>query len=128
MITSKQKNQWNSQAGMTLVELLVVLVVISLIAAIAAPRLLRYVGGAKSSTAETQIENLVSAVELFFLETGRYPTEEEGLSILVSPPSSGAAWNGPYLRKANGITDPWGEPYKYRVPGRFVEFEVYSYG
>ena len=116
------------ESGMTLMELLVVVAVIALITAIAAPRLLQYVSGAKSTTAEAQIGGLVSAVELFFLDTGRYPTENEGLSILVERPVSNQEWNGPYLNKAGGIIDPWGAPYRYRIPGRSTDFEIYTLG
>lgn len=124
----RTEKQWHSEAGMTLMELLVVLTVLALITAIAAPQLLRYVSGAKSGTAETQIENLVSATELFFLDTGRYPTQSEGLRILVERPSADQTWNGPYLNKAGGIIDPWGNPYQLRIPGRVADFDISSLG
>lgn len=121
--------RWPKEAGMTLMELLVVLTVLALIAALAGPQLLKYVSGAKASTAQTQIENLVSATELYYLDTGRYPDAEQGLTILVQPPErADEDWNGPYLSKAAGIIDPWGNPYYLRAPGRVAAFEIYTYG
>ena len=125
----RSEGRWQNEAGMTLMELLVVLTVLALIAALAGPQLLRYVSGAKASTAQTQIENLVSATELYYLDTGRYPDTEQGLSILVEPPVQASSdWNGPYLSKAAGIIDPWGNPYHLRTPGRVAPFEIYTYG
>ena len=109
-------------------ELLIVLTILALLATVATPQLLRFLSGAKSGTASTQIENLVSATELFFLDSGRYPTEAEGLNILVERPSGDTIWNGPYLNKAGGVIDPWGNPYRLRIPGRATPFEVYSLG
>ncbi|RMD61468.1 MAG: type II secretion system protein GspG [Alphaproteobacteria bacterium] len=116
------------QRGFTLVELLVVLVILGLIVAFAAPRVIQYVGGAKSDAAKIQIERLSSVLDLYRLEVGRYPSEDEGLQALVERPADAEAWNGPYIKKSNALTDPWGRPYIYRYPGEHGEFDLYSLG
>lgn len=102
-------------AGFTLVELLVVLAIIVLLAGIVAPQVLRYLGSARSEAAAAQIRNIENALELFYIDNHRYPTSDEGLSALSEPtPDLGARWNGPYLRSAETLVDPWGRPYVYR--------------
>ncbi len=115
-------------AGFTLVELLVVLVIIGLLASLVAPRVIKYLGGAKSSTAQVQIERLSGVLDLYRLEIGRYPSEGEGLLALLEAPSDAAGWNGPYLKKAGALDDPWGNPYVYRRPGEYGEYDLYSLG
>ncbi len=115
-------------AGFTLVELLVVLVIIGLLASLAAPRVIKYLGGAKSSTANVQIERLSGVLDLYRLEIGRYPSESEGLLALMQAPADAAGWNGPYLKKAGALDDPWGKPYVYRRPGQYGEYDLYSLG
>jgi general secretion pathway protein G len=109
-------------AGFTLVELLVVLAIIVLLAGIVAPQVLRYLGSARSEAATAQIRNIESALELFYIDNHRYPTDEEGLAALAEPPTELAGrWNGPYLRSAEALRDPWGNPYLYRSQGGTVE-------
>ena len=102
------------ERGFTLIELLIVLVIIGLLAGLVGPQMLRYLSKAKSDTAAVQIEQLSSALELFVLDVGRYPTAREGLAALVERPQGAERWNGPYLRKAEVPLDPWGYPYVYR--------------
>ncbi len=106
------------QAGFTLVELLVVLIILGLIAAFAAPQVIKYVGQSKTKAASIQIDNLGSAIDLFRLEEGRYPSEGEGLEILV----------GGTLKKADALIDPCGRPYLYRFPGENGDYDLYSLG
>lgn len=115
-------------AGFTLVELLVVLVILGLIMAFAAPRVIQYLGGAKTDAAKIQIERLSNVLDLYRLEVGRYPDEQMGLDALMERPPDVETWNGPYLRNADSLTDPWGRPYIYRYPGEHGEFDLYSLG
>ena len=124
----KKRNARRAQKGFTLVELLVVLVILGLIAAFAAPQVIKYVGGAKSDAAKIQIERLSSVLDLYRLEVGRYPTEDEGLDALMEKPSDAENWNGPYLKKADSLIDPWGRPYGYKVPGESGEFDIFTLG
>ncbi|HEX8232262.1 MAG TPA: type II secretion system major pseudopilin GspG [Caulobacteraceae bacterium] len=116
------------EAGFTLLELLVVLAILGLLAAIVAPQVLKYLGSSRSQTGKVQVENINAALELYRLDIGRYPTAQEGLQALVTAPATAATWNGPYLQKAAALTDPWGEPYAYRVPGRHGEVDVFTLG
>ena len=114
--------------GFTLVELLVVLAILGLLAAIAAPQVMRQLGGAKHEAAEIQLEKLGGVLDLYRLEIGVYPTSAEGLTALVDKPAAVAAWNGPYLKNRNSLTDPWGRPYQYRAPGEHGEYDLWSMG
>lgn len=116
------------QAGFTLVELLVVLVILVLLASLVAPRVVGYLGSSRTKTAKVQIQSLTTALELYKVDTGRYPTTTEGLKALVEPPPSAASWNGPYLTKKEVPTDPWGRPYAYRAPGQHGPFDIASLG
>ena len=92
------------------------------------PRVLNYLGEAKSKTAKIQIESLASALDLYFLDIGRYPSGSEGLNVLVQSQGGMSAWNGPYL-KGNAVpNDPWGRPYMYRSPGQHGPYDIISYG
>jgi general secretion pathway protein G len=114
--------------GYTLVELLVVLAILGLLVALAAPRVIKYLGSAKTDTARIQIEKLGGVLDLYRLEIGRYPTEQEGLVSLVERPPQVDAWNGPYLKNRESLTDPWGRAYSYRSPGEHGEYDLYTLG
>jgi general secretion pathway protein G len=106
------------QRGLTLVEMLVVLAILALVVGLVAPRVVEYLGRAKSTTAKLQIENLAAGLDLFRLDVGRYPNQPEGLAALVQRPGGAAAWKGPYIKGDGVPNDPWGHPYTYRIPGR----------
>lgn len=116
------------QAGFTLLELLVVLAVLGLLAAIVGPQVLRYLSSSKTQTAQVQSKNVAAALNLFKLDAGRFPTQQEGLSSLVKAPTTMPDWNGPYLPDQSALTDPWGRPYLMRSPGEHGEIDVYSLG
>lgn len=114
--------------GFTLVELLVVLAILVLLAGLVGPQVLNQLGGAQSKTARVQIADLVQAAEIFKLDVGRFPHEDEGLQALVSEPSGAPGWNGPYLRRNQVPSDPWGNSYQYRNPGEHGDIDIYSLG
>ena len=114
-------------AGFTLLELLVVIVILGLLAGYVAPRYFAQVGKSEIKVAQAQIEGLGKALDQYRLDTGHYPSTEQGLTSLMERPSNEAKWDGPYLKKALP-PDPWGKPYMYRSPGEHGEFDIYSYG
>jgi general secretion pathway protein G len=116
------------EGGFTLLELLVVLAIMGMLAAIIAPQVIKYLGTSRTQTAKVQIQNVMSALELYRLDVGRYPTQQEGLEGLVTAPSTASNWNGPYLKKDSALKDPWGTPYVYQNPGQHGEVDVYSLG
>jgi general secretion pathway protein G len=116
------------QAGFTLVELLVVLVILVLLAGLVAPRVIGYLGSSRTKTAKVQVQSLSTALELYKVDTGRYPSTSEGLKALIEVPPGVASWNGPYLTKKDVPSDPWGRPYAYRSPGAHGPFDIISLG
>jgi general secretion pathway protein G len=118
----------NFTAGFTLVELMVVLLILAMLATIAAPRVTKYLGKAKTQTAKVQVEALSAAVDAFIIDVGRAPSEAEGLQSLVSAPSGISNWDGPYIKKSASLMDAWGRPYRYRQPGQHGEYDVYTLG
>jgi general secretion pathway protein G len=117
-----------AEEGYSLVELLVVLAIIVLLGTIAVPQLLKYLDKAKQDTARAQIQSLGSTLDLFKLDAGRYPSQEEGLDALVTQPANLAGWNGPYLKRKEMLLDPWKHTYRYRFPGEHGDFDLFSYG
>src|SRR4051812_31244127 len=115
-------------AGYTLLELLVVMGILAVLTAVATPQLMAYFGKAKAQTAQLQIENIGTALELYYMENGAYPSASVGLKALVEAPPEAPRWNGPYLKKAKNLLDPWGRPYQYSYPGSDGQYEVFSLG
>ena len=113
--------------GFTLVELLVVLAILGLVAAVATPQVLKYLAKAKTDTARIDIKGIGVALDLFLLDTGHYPSEQEGLAILVEKPAAGE-WHGPYLKSKRVPLDPWGRHYIYRFPGQHGDYDLYTFG
>jgi general secretion pathway protein G len=115
-------------AGFTLLELLVVMVIIGLLASYVGPRYFGQVGKSETRVAVAQCGALEKALDQFRLDTGRFPSSEEGLRALVARPPSEAKWGGPYLAKSPP-PDPWGRPYVYKCcPGEHGEYDLYSLG
>lgn len=118
----------NAEAGFTLLELLVVLGILALLATFAAPQVLRYLGKARTDAARLQINAISSALELYALDNGAFPAQQVGLGALMQAPAGVQRWSGPYLKKAEGLVDPWGRPYQYRIPGKAQPFEIFTLG
>jgi len=114
--------------GFTLVEIIVVITIMALIMTLVGPRVLNYLSESKVKAAKIQIESLASALDLYFLDTGQYPSNAEGLNALVQRPGSSPGWNGPYLRGTIVPNDPWGRPYIFRAPGLQSSYDIVSYG
>ena len=125
-IRSRSRN--NGERGFTLVEILVVITIIALIMSLVGPRVLNYLTESKVKAAKIQMQSFSSALDLLYLDTGRYPSSAEGLAVLVKPTSAMAGWNGPYLKGGNVPNDPWGKPYLYRSPTERAKYEIMSYG
>ncbi len=126
-ISARSRSAYRSQAGFTLLELLVVVLIIGLLASYVGPKYFAQIGKSEVATARAQIDAYSKAVDNFRLDIGRFPTSEEGLAVLMTKPADEEKWNGPYLRK-DVINDPWGHPYVYRSPGTKSEYEILSYG
>lgn len=120
-------NAHRRPSGFTLLELLVVLVVLGLLAGFVAPKYFKQLGKSETKAARAQIEGIAKAIDLYRLDVGRYPSTEQGLSVLMSKPVDQPKWNGPYLQKAIP-NDPWGRPYGYRHPGLHGDFDVFTLG
>jgi general secretion pathway protein G len=121
---SPGKRAGRKDEGFTLVEVIVVLSIMALIMGLVGPRVLGYLSDSKAKTARIQAEALASAVELFFIDTGRYPQDSEGLNALIVPPQTLATWNGPYLKSRTIPLDPWGKPFGYRAVDRGRSFII----
>jgi general secretion pathway protein G len=125
---ARRPTRVHGESGFTLVEMLVVIAIIGLVMGLVGPRVLSYLGEAKVKAAKIQIESFSSALDLFFMDVGRYPSASEGLTALVERPADAPVWNGPYLKNASVPTDPWGHIYLYRVPGEKGPYQIVSLG
>lgn len=114
--------------GFTLVEMLVVLVILGLIVGLVGPRVLNYLSGARADTAEVQLQQLYSAVQLYTIDVGAPPSTDDGLKALVAAPSGADAWGGPYLDGDSVPLDPWGNAYLYELDRETAQFRVSTLG
>lgn len=124
----RKRQQDLGEQGFTLVEMLVVITIIGLIMGLIGPRVLNYLNESKVKAAKIQLQSFSSALDLFYLDAGRYPSTSEGLAALVQRTPGVAAWNGPYLKGGNVPSDPWSHPYVYRAPGERGPYDIMSYG
>jgi len=127
MVTSKSDN-----AGFTLIELMVVIVILGILAGLIVPRIMGRPEEARRMKAKIQIESIETALKLYKLDNGRYPSTEQGLEALVMPPQVGElppSWReGGYLEKGKVPKDPWGNEYVYLSPEAHGDFDLLSYG
>src|SRR5260370_1047486 len=125
MNTQKRRR---TNAGVTLIEMLVVVTIIALFATLVAANMFKQGDKAKAVAARVQINNFEQALTQYKLSTGLFPTSEQGLEALRTRPANVAQWDGPYLRKEIPL-DPWGHPYIYKFPGDHGdEPDIISYG
>lgn len=115
-------------SGMTLLEILVVMVILGLLATLGSIQLMGYLGRAKTDTARLQVQELMTAVDLYRIDVGRPPSTSEGLQALLDRPAGANAWRGPYLRSKSILTDPWRRPYQYKSPGDRGEYDLVTFG
>ena len=130
--STRRRRAGTRRAGFTLLELLVVIAIIATLAAVVAPSLFRNVGDAKTSAAKSQLELLGVALNSYRLDNDAFPTSEQGLDALRTPPTAGDAprrWRGPYLSRVLP-DDPWGRPYVYLSPGvsNPESYDLYTFG
>ncbi len=122
------RGAFGQRSGFTLLELLIVIAIIGLLASVVAPKLIGRIGKSKTVIARAQVESFSTALETYRLDTGEYPSQSQGLKVLIERPDNIQNWHGPYLRKRIIPDDPWGEPYVYRYPGEFDDYGLLSYG
>ncbi len=118
--------------GFTLIELMVVIVILGILVSFIAPRLMGRPDEAKQVKARIQMESLETAIKLYKLDSGIYPTTEQGLQALVEQPQTGTLpkkWRkGGYLEKGKVPKDPWGNEFVYLSPGAHGDYDIISYG
>jgi general secretion pathway protein G len=123
---------FHDRRGFTLIEIMVVIVILALLAALVGPKIMGRTDDAKIQTTKTQIRSLESALKLYKLDNGVYPTTEQGLSALVTKPTVGVIpksyKDGGYLESKNVPKDGWGNDYLYVSPGEHGDYDLYSYG
>ncbi|KAB2887640.1 MAG: type II secretion system protein GspG [Desulfobulbaceae bacterium] len=128
----KHSARYACTSGFTLIELLVVLVIIGILAGYVGPKIMGRPEEAKRTKAAMQIKGIETALELYKLDNGLFPSTEQGLQALVEPPSVGTLprkWrDGGYLEKASVPKDPWGNDFVYLSPGSHGDFDLSSYG
>ena len=123
----KKRRGEKSEAGFTLMELIMVLVILGMLAAVVGPKVYDKIVKSRDQIAKIQISELESALQLYAFENGRFPTTAEGLQALVQNPTGADSWNGPYLKKGVPL-DPWSRPYAYKNPGDHDDFDIFSFG
>jgi general secretion pathway protein G len=129
MANKRMRDECRRLPGFTLIELLLVLVILAVLAAVVVPKFTKRSEQARVAAAKTDISNLDTAFDAFEVDTGRYPTSDEGIKALMEQPSNAKDWKGPYLKRLV-LNDPWGNPYVYRCPGQHNTsgYDLYSFG
>ena len=121
------QNKRRKEHGFTLIELLIVMVILGLLAALVGPRMFGKVGKSKQKAAKAQISLFETALDIYRLDVGKYPTTDQGLKVLKVKPEDIEKWDGPYLPKDIPV-DPWGNKYAYTSPGEHGDYDIISLG
>ena len=126
------KKMMQDKSGFTLVELLVVVVILSIIVGIVGVNVLRHPDSARQVRAKTEIANFKNALTTYYIHTGKFPTTEQGLKVLIEAPATtggSTRWRGPYLDAKKVPADPWDNPYVYQLPGTDgSDYDIICYG
>jgi len=126
------KKTIRTNKGFTLIEIMVVIVILALLAALVGPKLIGRSDDAKVTDTKVQIKNIETALKLYKLDNGNYPTTEQGLAALVTKPTTGLIPKNykdeGYLESKKVPKDPWGSDYIYLSPGEHGDFDIYSFG
>ncbi|KVO23658.1 type II secretion system protein GspG [Burkholderia ubonensis] len=122
-----EQTRWRNRRGFTLLELLVVLLIIALLAGYVGPKLFSQIDSAKVKSAQAQMKTIADALTQYRIDTGHYPSEEEGFKVLTQKPPGETNWHGPYLAR-EVPDDPWGHPYIWKNPGAKHEVEIVANG
>ncbi len=120
-------NKKRNDRGFTLIELLIVMVIMTVLLALVGPKMFGKIGSSKQKAAKAQISLFETALDIYRLDVGKFPTTDQGLAALREKQDGDDNWDGPYLPKEVPL-DPWGVPYVYQFPGEHSDYEITSYG
>jgi general secretion pathway protein G len=125
-----RRTRLETRRAFTLIELLLVVIIIGALAAMAVPKLYSRFVKAREKIARSNIDGgLATALKLFQVDAGRFPTTEEGLKVLIVKPPAVKDWQGPYVEKKSQLVDPWGNEYRYERPGTHgMDYDLFSLG
>jgi general secretion pathway protein G len=117
VVARRRRRRLKGKGGYSLMEILIVLTIIAMLVGLAGPQLMNLRSGANAKAAGVEAKALKTGLDTMSLDIGRYPTQAEGLSLLIQSPGDGVAnWRGPYISSATVPNDPWGNPYIYAPP------------
>lgn len=131
-VSNRYPRSYHNDRGFTLIEIMVVVVILGILAALIAPKIIGRADDAKVTEVRVQIKNLETGLKLYRLDSGSYPSTDQGLIALVEKPTTGVLPNkwreGGYMESRKIPKDPWGNPYIYASPGLHGELDIISYG